>query len=67
MIANYIDEFIMLCAGLWMTGVGFGYFQLPAEVKPGQRPWWMQIVAQFKWMGPLLIIIAVFLAVYSPR
>ena len=22
-VANYIDEFIMFCVGLWMTGVGF--------------------------------------------
>jgi hypothetical protein len=44
----------------------FGYFQPPAEVKPGHQPW-MQIVVQFKWIGPLLIIIALFLAVYSPR
>lgn len=28
MIAAYIDEFIMFCAGLWMTLVGFGYLAL---------------------------------------
>lgn len=55
-IATYIDEFIMLCAGLWMTFVGFGYLSLsrsPAHKSP---------VRHFKWMGPLLLLIAIILA-----
>ncbi|MBA5800455.1 MULTISPECIES: hypothetical protein [Rhizobium] len=60
MIATYIDEFIMLCAGLWMTFVGFGYLSLsrnPAHKSP--------VVRHFRWMGPLLLFIAIILAVAS--
>lgn len=60
MIAAYIDEFIMFCAGLWMTSVGFGY--LPLSGYPASRP---AIVRHFKWMGPLLLAIAVVLAAAS--
>ncbi|MGW9945091.1 hypothetical protein J2W92_000406 [Rhizobium leguminosarum] len=31
MIAAYIDEIIMFCAGLWMTSVGFGYLPFPGN------------------------------------
>ncbi|NTA40308.1 hypothetical protein [Agrobacterium salinitolerans] len=58
MIATYIDEFIMFCAGLWMAFVGFGYLSLsrnPAHESPG--------VHHFRWMGPLLLLIALILAV----
>lgn len=27
-VANYIDEFIMFCVGLWVTGVGFGLLKV---------------------------------------
>lgn len=63
MIAAYIDEFIMLCAGAWMTAVGLGYIDLPARP---DLPWLGNLVRQFKWMGPLLILIAVILAVAAP-
>ena len=66
MIAAYIDEFIMICAGIWMSGVGFGYFQSPFQPRPGPQPWWMTVASHFKWMGPLLIVIAVVLAVAEP-
>lgn len=66
MIAAYIDEFIMVCVGIWMSGVGFGFLQSPFQAPPGPQPWWMMVVRHFKWMGPLLIIIAVVLAVAEP-
>jgi len=62
-IAAYIDEFIMLCAGAWMTAVGFGYVDLPT---PANHPWLGNLVRQFKWMGPLLMLIAVVLGVAAP-
>ncbi len=64
MIAAYIDEFIMFCAGLWMTAVGFGY--LPLRGNAASQPHWVTTVAgHFKWMGPLLLAIAIALAMAS--
>ncbi|KAA3499413.1 hypothetical protein DXM27_19930 [Rhizobium rhizogenes] len=60
MIAAYIDEFIMFCAGLWMTAVGFGY--LPLSKNPTQQ---LPVVRHFKWMGPMLIGIAIILTAAS--
>lgn len=60
MIAAYIDEFIMFCAGLWMTAVGFGY--LPLSKNPTQQ---LPVVRHFKWMGPMLIGIAIILTAVS--
>ncbi|WP_018428027.1 hypothetical protein [Hoeflea sp. 108] len=53
----------MLCAGAWMTAVGFGYVDLPT---PANQPWLGDLVRQFKWMGPLLILIAIVLGVAAP-
>ena len=63
MIADYIDQFIMLCAGLWMSGVGFGLLALPIQANPGHSGWWEHLMKHFKWMGPLLMVIAIVLAV----
>ena len=60
MIAAYIDEFIMFCAGLWMTAVGLGY--LPLSKNSTQQ---LPVVRHFKWMGPMLIGIAIILAAAS--
>lgn len=60
MIASYIDEFIMLCVGLWMTLVGFGYLALSKN--PAYQP---RVAHHFKWMGPMLIVIAIILAIAS--
>ncbi|WP_454702877.1 hypothetical protein [Agrobacterium burrii] len=60
MIAAYIDEFIMFCAGLWMTAVGFGY--LPLSKNHAQQ---LPVVRHFKWMGPMLIGIAIILTAAS--
>ena len=56
MIASYIDEIIMFCAGLWMTSVGFGYLPLPGY---SANP---PLVRHFKWMGPMKLVIAIVLA-----
>ncbi|MDF2621306.1 MAG: hypothetical protein K0S00_3965 [Xanthobacteraceae bacterium] len=64
MIAAYIDELIMAFAGLWMTSVGFGYLPLPGGA--ASQPGWVTTVAgHFKWMGPLLLVIAIALAIAS--
>ncbi|KJF67674.1 hypothetical protein [Rhizobium nepotum] len=60
MIAAYIDEIIMFFAGLWMTLVGFGYLRL-SKNQANQPP----VVRHFKWMGPLLLVIALVLAAAS--
>ncbi|CUX41897.1 hypothetical protein [Agrobacterium deltaense] len=60
MIAAYIDELIMFCAGLWMTCVGFGYLPLSKNMV-SQPP----VVRHFRWMGSLLIVIAAVLAAAS--
>ncbi|CAA0112700.1 Uncharacterised protein [Starkeya nomas] len=64
MIAAYIDEFIMFCAALWMTSVGFGYLPLPGGAASQSR-WVKPLAGHFKWMGPLLLAIAVALAIAS--
>lgn len=64
MVAAYIDEFIMFCAGLWMTAVGFGYLPLPGNAA-SQPPLVMTVAGHFKWMGPLLLAIAIVLAIAS--
>ena len=63
MIADYIDQFIMFCAGLWMSAVGFGLLAFPIQANPGQPTWLEHLVKHFKWMGPLLVVIAIVLAV----
>lgn len=60
MIAAYIDEFIMFFVGLWMTLVGFGYLSLSRN--PAHRP---PVARHFKWMGPMLLMIALILAIAS--
>ncbi|TJW07002.1 MAG: hypothetical protein E5W82_25180 [Mesorhizobium sp.] len=66
MIAAYIDEFIMFGAGLWMSGVGYGFLQGPSQPHASHQPWWAHLSGHFKWMGPLLLIISIVLAVASP-
>ncbi|SFH33807.1 hypothetical protein SAMN05216459_12630 [Ensifer sp. OV372] len=57
----YVDQIIMLCAGLWMTAAGFGYVQTNTQV-----PWLAQLTRHFRWMGPLLIAIAIVLLLAAP-
>lgn len=65
MIADNIDQIIMFCAGVWMTAVGFGYLHLPGNATT--HPTWVTTVARhFKWMGPLLMAIAIVLTATKP-
>lgn len=66
MIAAYIDEFIMFCAGVWMTAVGFRYLSFPTPNQNTKNAWLTNLVTHFRWMGPLLLIIAIVLAIASP-
>ena len=50
----------MFCVGLWMTLVGFGYLSLSGN--PAHRP---PVARHFKWMGPMLLMIALILAIAS--
>lgn len=63
MLAAYI-EIIMACAAVWMTAVGFGYIAFPV---PPQQAWLDNLVKHFKWMGPLLMLIAIVLGALSPQ
>jgi hypothetical protein len=67
MIAAYIDELIMFCVGLWASGVGYGFLQMPSHSQAGQQAWLARISSHLKWIGPLLLIIAVVLAVAEPH
>lgn len=37
MVADYIDEFIMFCAGLWMAGIGFGFLADRSKLAPASK------------------------------
>jgi len=63
MFANYIDDLIMLCVGAWATAVGFGYLQMPVRDPLARQQWQARFGTMFKWIGPILIVIAVVLAV----
>lgn len=58
---QYIDQIIMFAAGIWMSAVGFGHFSFSSD-----QEWFNRLVRHFKWMGPLLVLIAVALA-FAPR
>ena len=63
MIANYIDELIMFCVGAWATAVGFGYLQMPAKDPVARQQWQARFGTMFKYIGPILLVISVVLAV----
>ncbi len=63
MLANYIDEIIMFCVGLWATATGFGYLAMPAKDPLAQQQWRLRFGTALKWIGPLLLVISIALAV----
>lgn len=65
MIAAYIDEIIMFCAGAWMTAVGFGFLPPPGQNPAGNMAWLARFGTLFKWIGPLLVVISIVLAIAS--
>lgn len=58
---QYIDQIIMFAGGIWMTAAGFGYLNLGRD-----QEWLNRLMGHFKWMGPLLILIAIVL-VFAPK
>lgn len=58
---QYIDQVIMFAAGIWMSLVGFRHIKFDSH-----KERFNHLVRQFKWMGPLLVLIAVVL-VFAPR
>lgn len=56
-VADQIDQIIMFCAGIWLTAMGFGYVTIST-----QQAWRAKFVRHFRWMGPLLILISIVLA-----
>lgn len=63
MLANYIDEIIMFCAGAWATATGFGYLRMPAKDPLARQQWQERFGLALKWIGPALLIISVSLAI----
>ena len=63
MLANYIDELIMFCVGAWATAVGFGYLQMPVKDPLTRQQWQTRWGTMLKYIGPILLVIAVVLAV----
>jgi len=58
---QYIDQITMFAAGIWMSAVGFDHIKFSSDHERFNRFVW-----HFKWMGPLLALIAVALA-FAPR
>jgi hypothetical protein len=63
MLANHIDEIIMFCVGAWATATGFGYLQPPVKDPIARQQWGTRFGKYLKWIGPILLIIAIVLAV----
>lgn len=61
-MANHIDQIIMFAVAVWMTAVGFGFISITTKNNLGQTGWWSHLIPHFRWMGPLLAIIAGVLA-----
>ncbi len=64
MIADYIGDFIMFRVGLWMSGVGLDFYGSRANLSPVNRRGGSSSAISNGW-GPLLLIIAIVLAVGS--
>jgi hypothetical protein len=62
MIANYIDEIIMFLVGAWATATGFGFLPLPMKDPLGQQQWQARFGTMLRWIGPILLVISVVLA-----
>jgi hypothetical protein len=56
-VASQIDQIFMFCAGIWMTAMGFGYVAVNTQQASRAK-----FVRHFRWMGPLLILISIVLA-----
>lgn len=56
-MANYIDQVIMLLAGAYATGVGFGWLASPAR-GPAGASWQQKFGPMLRIVGPLLVLIS---------
>lgn len=63
MIAEYIDQAIMLCVGAWASGVGYGYLPALGKDPAAQQQWFARFGKLLKVIGPLLVVISIALAV----
>lgn len=61
-MAAYIDQLIMLMAGLYAAGVGFGWLASPAS-GTAAAGWQRQFGGLFRVLGPLLVTIAIILTI----
>jgi hypothetical protein len=70
MLAQYIDSIIMLFVGAYACAVGFGKLPAPPSKDPVAAQQWLARYGKlFRIIGPLLIVIALILAVgrrFSP-
>jgi hypothetical protein len=60
-----IDALIMLAVGIYVSAVGFGFVPAPGQSNPNAPAWARAAIKHFVWLGPLLVIIAIFLAVFG--
>ena len=65
-LAAYFDKLITLVAGIWITVTGFRQPVLPPE-DGWRRTLISKMHPHFRWMGPLLIIVALIQIVTVPR
>jgi hypothetical protein len=59
-LAKYVDAVIMLALGIWVSGVALGWFAVPRGNLPVFVGWFER---NARWIGPLLIAIAVVLVI----
>jgi hypothetical protein len=63
MLAAYIDQIIMFMVGAWATGVGYGFLPALGKDEGAKEQWKAKFGKLFKIIGPLLMVIALALAV----
>jgi hypothetical protein len=62
-LARHIDSIIMLGVGIWVTGVGLGLVRFPTEGAPPFARWFRR---NARWIGPLIMAIALLLGAATP-
>ena len=61
-VAAYIDQIIMCLVGAWATGVGYGLLPMPGKDEAAKAQWRSRFGKLLQVIGPLLIAIALILA-----
>ena len=62
MLADYIDEIIMFLRRRMGDGYGFWLSELPVKDPLAQQQWQTRFGTMLKWIGPILLVISVVLA-----